>query len=145
MSDKRPINPDWEDYYNTLEEIRSSGICNMWEGDKYLRVYYPKLDKEQSTEILLNWIDNYNDLTKLYHWRDVGYSADKIQDLNALGFGRHEATEALKKVSWNVKAAKCYLLMRGDATTRYKIDGSGNKVHWTDQDYIDYAINSIKD
>lgn len=67
----------------------------------------------------------------------------KIRYLNALGFGRSEVTEALKKVDWNIQAAKCYLLMRGDATARYKQTDTG-KVLWTDQDYIDYAINSIK-
>ena len=54
--------------------------------------------------------------------------------------------EALKKVDWNIDAAKCYLLMRGDATARYKyVDGLRTyQIPWTDQDYIDYAINSTK-
>ena len=28
--EKYPIREDWEDYYNTLEDIRQSGITNMW-------------------------------------------------------------------------------------------------------------------
>lgn len=70
MSDKYPIREDWEYYYNTLEDIRQSGIINMWGADIPLKQSCPELSKKEAQEILVNWIHNYNELNKKYNWRN---------------------------------------------------------------------------
>lgn len=70
MSDKYPIKEEWKEYYQTLEAIRQAGICNMWGASSYLKEFYPELSKEQSQEILCNWIHNYNELNAKYGWRN---------------------------------------------------------------------------
>jgi hypothetical protein len=65
----RPIKEEWEAYYKTLENIRRSGICNMWGASPYLKALHPKLSRQESNEILSNWIANYDELCKKYNWR----------------------------------------------------------------------------
>ena len=45
---KNSINENWINYYNALEAIRRSGVCNMWGSGSYLRELYPELSKELS-------------------------------------------------------------------------------------------------
>ncbi len=66
---KYPINDEWNGYYKTLEYIRRSGITNMWCGDYYLKEFYPELTREQAKNILLSWIENYDELSKKFSWR----------------------------------------------------------------------------
>ena len=67
---KNSINENWINYYNALEAIRRSGVCNMWGSDSYLRELYPELSKELSGEILINWMDNYDELYQRLSWHD---------------------------------------------------------------------------
>ena len=69
-NEKYPIREDWEEYYKTLENIRRSGICNMWGASPYLKVLYPELSSNEANEILCNWIHNYDALNEKYGWRD---------------------------------------------------------------------------
>ena len=70
MSEKTyPIREDWEDYYKTLEAIRRTGVCNMWGASVYLKECYPGMSEAESTEILCNWITNYDALNEKYGWR----------------------------------------------------------------------------
>ena len=69
MEDKYPIKEEWTDYYNALEAIRRSGATNMFGAAPYLRDLYPELSRQESNEILCNWMENYNELNKKYNWR----------------------------------------------------------------------------
>ena len=67
---KNSINENWINYYNALEAIRRSGVYNMWGSGSYLRELYPELSKELSGEILINWMDNYDELYQRLSWHD---------------------------------------------------------------------------
>ena len=58
------INKQHINYYKTLEEIRRSGICNMWGAAPYL-AEIEGISKEKAEEVLLEWITNYNEIKKL--------------------------------------------------------------------------------
>ena len=66
----RPINEEHLDYYADLEAIRESGICNMWGASIYLKEMNPELSDKEAKEILLTWIENYDELNKRFGWRD---------------------------------------------------------------------------
>ena len=66
----RPIKEEWKDYYQMLENIRQSGITNMFGAAPYLRELCPELSRTEANEILCNWMTNYNELSKKYGWRD---------------------------------------------------------------------------
>lgn len=68
-NEKYPIKEEWEAYYKTLENIRRSGICNMWGASPYLKALYPELSSNEAKEILCNWIHNYNALNEKYGWQ----------------------------------------------------------------------------
>lgn len=72
MSDskKRPIRPEWERYYKTLEAIRRTGVVNMWGAAPVLKECFSNLSTKEAEEILCNWIDNYDELNKQYGWRE---------------------------------------------------------------------------
>ena len=64
-----PIREDWEEYYQMLENIRQSGITNMFGAAPYLKEFCPELSHEESKEILLSWMSNYNELNEKYSWQ----------------------------------------------------------------------------
>lgn len=69
MSNKKhPINLEWEEYYEMLESIRASGICNMWGASPYL-AELSGIPEDLATEVLLSWIENYSELAEKYNWR----------------------------------------------------------------------------
>lgn len=68
-NEKYPIREDWKDYYETLENIRQMGICNMWGASVPLKQVYPELSEKDAQGILLNWIHNYDELNKKYGWQ----------------------------------------------------------------------------
>ena len=70
MSKDCPIKEDWEVYYKLLEGIRRTGEVNMYGASIYLREFCPELSYEQSNEILVNWMDNYSELSEKYSWRN---------------------------------------------------------------------------
>lgn len=65
----RKINKDHEMYYNVLEDIRKSGVCNMWGADVALEYECPELTSVEAREILLEWIENYAELAEKFKWR----------------------------------------------------------------------------
>lgn len=67
--EKYPIKEEWKEYYDVLEGIRRTGICNMWGASVYLKEFCPELSEKESKEILLNWISNYNTLNAKYGWQ----------------------------------------------------------------------------
>ena len=48
MAKEYSIREDWEDYYKTLEAIRRTGVCNMFEADVVLTECYRYLDKTEA-------------------------------------------------------------------------------------------------
>ncbi len=68
-NEKHPIKEEWEVYYIILERIRQSGITNMFGAAPYLKEFCPELSHEESKEILLSWMSNYDELSKKYGWR----------------------------------------------------------------------------
>jgi len=64
---KYPIKDEWEQYYNTLEAIRKSGITNMYGAAPYLAMA-EDIDERLAGEILINWMHNYSELSKIYNW-----------------------------------------------------------------------------
>lgn len=69
MNEKYPIKPEWTKYYYALEAIRKSGITNMWGAASYLKELYPELSRAEASEILCNWITNYDALNDTFGWR----------------------------------------------------------------------------
>ena len=68
-NEKYPIKPEWTKYYKALEVIRESGVCNMWGANVYLKEIFPELSRQESSEILCNWITNYDALSDAYGWQ----------------------------------------------------------------------------
>lgn len=64
-----PIREDWEEYYQMLENIRQSGITNMFGSAPYLKEFCPELSHKLAQAILVNWIHNYNALNEKYGWQ----------------------------------------------------------------------------
>lgn len=67
---KTPICEEWGEYYDVLEGIRRTGICNMWGANIYLKEFCPELSEEKAKKILLSWITNYDELSQKNGWRD---------------------------------------------------------------------------
>lgn len=67
--EKYPIKEKWEEYYEVLEGIRRTGVCNMFGAAPYLKEFCPELTHKESQEILCNWMHNYDELNKKYGWR----------------------------------------------------------------------------
>lgn len=61
------IKKEWEEYYKTLEGIRRSGVTNMFGAAPYL-MQLCDIDEKLAREVLVNWMQNYNELSKLYKW-----------------------------------------------------------------------------
>ena len=62
------INPEWTAYYEMLESIRVSGVCNMW-GASTVLADLANIDLELAGKILASWIENYNELAWSLDWR----------------------------------------------------------------------------
>lgn len=65
---KRPIKEEWNEYYQILEDIRKTGICNMWGASQYL-AEIADIDGELATAILVSWIENYDELNAKFGWQ----------------------------------------------------------------------------
>jgi len=77
MNNSRPIKDEWKDYYDVLEGIRRTGVCNMWGSAIYLAEFCPELTLPEAQEILLSWIANYNTLSEKYGWRKKENTQDE--------------------------------------------------------------------
>lgn len=54
---------EWMQYYKYLEELRQSGITNMFGASPYLQEEFD-LDRKEADEILMNWMRNYEEIIK---------------------------------------------------------------------------------
>ena len=61
------IREEWEEYYNYLEDLRKSGVTNMFGAAPYLVEDFC-IDKYLAREILSNWMQNYSALSDRYGW-----------------------------------------------------------------------------
>lgn len=55
---------EWMDYYIYLEELRKSGIVNMFGARPYLEEHF-NIDKKLAEKILLSWIKNYDEIIEI--------------------------------------------------------------------------------
>ena len=53
--------------FDWLEDLRQSGIVNMYGARPYLAEAF-ELNKEESRNILIKWMENYEELMKLRGW-----------------------------------------------------------------------------
>ena len=65
MSEETTVqyNEDWTEYYQYLEELRQSGVTNMWGAAPYLDAAFDlERGKREAKEILCDWMKNYQAL-----------------------------------------------------------------------------------
>jgi len=60
MSEKE-YNEEWIEYYRWLEDLRQSGITNMYGATPYLKEAFPEV-RNDAQRILGSWMKNYNAL-----------------------------------------------------------------------------------
>ena len=68
--EKPGINRAWDDHYKTLEALRRSGVSSWMAG-----VYFASesgLPKELANKIWFSWIENYDQLARIFHWTTGG-------------------------------------------------------------------------
>ncbi len=58
------VNQEWIEYYVYLEELRQSGETNMFGAAPYLREEF-NLGRRESINVLMSWMDNYEELINL--------------------------------------------------------------------------------
>ena len=52
---------DQLEYFIYLDELRESGICNMFEAPRYLMIEYG-LNREDAKSVFLNWANRYKEV-----------------------------------------------------------------------------------
>ena len=67
------IREDWEEYYKFLEALRRTGVCNMYGAAIYLEECY-NLSTKEARDILANWMENYNELSDKYDWKNINFN-----------------------------------------------------------------------
>ena len=55
------INEEWIEYYVYLENLRQSGVTNMFGASPYLQSEFG-LGRREAIKIVANWMDNYEEL-----------------------------------------------------------------------------------
>lgn len=65
---EREINPANEEYYMFLEDLRLSGITNMYGATSYLEEAFD-ISRNKASAVLLEWMQNYEELAEKYGWR----------------------------------------------------------------------------
>ena len=64
--EKVPINREWDQYYNTLEDIRKSGVSPHIAG-----LYFREgtaISDELLGKVFASWMQNYDELSSKLHW-----------------------------------------------------------------------------
>lgn len=64
-----PIRDDWEEYYKFLEALRRTGVVNMYAATPYLKECFSDMSESKAKNILINWMENYNELNEKYSWQ----------------------------------------------------------------------------
>lgn len=69
---------DRKQYYEFLEELRKSGVTNMWGAAPFLQAEFD-ISAAEARDILLDWIKNYSELAKEYGWgNEVEVKTDEV-------------------------------------------------------------------
>ena len=55
-------------YFNFLEELRKSGVTNMFGATPYLEAEFEELTHAEAVEILKEWMRDYSELSKRLGW-----------------------------------------------------------------------------
>tara|TARA_R100001591_G_scaffold38898_1_gene50320 strand:+ start:247 stop:462 length:216 start_codon:yes stop_codon:yes gene_type:complete len=58
-------NPEWKDYYQYLEDLRDSGVVNMYGARPYLAEYMEEVSPNSVVSpatVLASWMKNYDAL-----------------------------------------------------------------------------------
>ena len=63
MNQEKGYNEQWVDYYVYLENLRKSGVTNMFGASPYLAEEF-SLGNKEAIKILSSWMDNYDELLK---------------------------------------------------------------------------------
>ena len=50
-----------EDYFKFLDELRESGITNMFGAGSYLEYEFPELNKQEARAVLLEWMQSFDE------------------------------------------------------------------------------------
>ena len=58
---KKQYNDEWIEYYQYLEELRQSGVTNMYGASPYLANAYA-LSERVARNIVVSWMENYDTL-----------------------------------------------------------------------------------
>ena len=64
-----PINEDHIKYYKYLEELRKSGVTNMYGASPFLESEFAELTEKDANDILVTWMTNYSELNKRFNWQ----------------------------------------------------------------------------
>mgnify|MGYP003136371512 FL=1 len=60
-------NPEWKDYYQYLEDLRVSGVVNMYGARPYLAEYMEEVSPNavvSAATVLASWMRNYDALVE---------------------------------------------------------------------------------
>lgn len=60
------INREWDTHYRTLEMLRKTGVSKELAGSYF--VADSGLPEDLSREIFRSWLDNYDDLARIFRW-----------------------------------------------------------------------------
>jgi len=60
---KNPIKHEWKEHYIFLEQLRESGITNMFGSPAYLRDAFD-VGRRTSMKIVASWMENYEELKR---------------------------------------------------------------------------------
>lgn len=58
---------EYKDYYMFLEDLRESGVTNMFGAAPYLEARFPELKGKPAREVLANWMNNYDEIRNKYY------------------------------------------------------------------------------
>jgi len=61
---EKPIKHEWKEYYIFLEDLRESGVTNMFGSPAYLQDAFDNIGSRASVKIVANWMHNYEELKR---------------------------------------------------------------------------------
>ena len=53
-----------EKVFDYLDQLRESGVTNMWGAVPYIQDKFPKLNEDEASELLLEWIKTFDERHK---------------------------------------------------------------------------------
>ena len=55
---------DKEKVFVFLDNLRESGVTNMWGAVPYMQIKFPKLREDEAADLLFEWINSFNERHK---------------------------------------------------------------------------------